>query len=380
MSFSLRSFSSLVQTAIVTAQAQCGRTMTLSVGTPGRALIESVAALGLWLQYLLLILLCRTRLATSVGSDCDSFVGDFGMTRLPGVCARGRVTMSCFSYSDISAVIRPGVLVRTVAAVTFQVVVDVDHENWSAKTGGYVRPAGQARITVPVEALTAGISGNVAKGAISLMATSVAGIDVVTNTSALSSGADQETDAQLRERFPLWLSAKASASRAAIKGAVSETQTALDYVVLDGTMADGSARAGYFTVIVDDGSESVPDVVMQRVYAAVEARKALGVGFGVQRATILTVLVSMEVRLSAGSDIEAARTVLIRAIADDISAAHVGAGYPVSRLSYVAYVTSNTGVLSVTRVRLNGAQDDIPAQTGRALRAGTISIEIVQEG
>ncbi|NVN02879.1 MULTISPECIES: baseplate J/gp47 family protein [Asaia] len=380
MSFSLRSFSALVQSAVVTAQAQCAQKLTLDIGTPGRALIESVAALGLWLQYMLLQILCRTRLATSVGTDCDSFVGDFGMTRLPGVKALGSVTMTCFSYDDISAVVRPGVTVRTASAITYQVVIDTAHEHWSKETAGYVRPTGVASLTLPVEALVEGVQGNVAIGAISLMGTSVAGIDIVTNLKAFANGSDQENDAQLRKRFPLWLASKASASRAAVESAVAETQNNLSYAVFDGQQSDGATRSGYFTVVIDDGSDEVPEQVLQKVYASVEATKALGVGFAVQRPTILTVNVAMTVRIASGAEAEAARTALVRALDADIAAAQIGASYPFSRLAYVAYVGAGVSVLSVTDILLNGSQNDIPAQTSQSLFPGTISVQIVQEG
>ncbi|WP_025885230.1 baseplate J/gp47 family protein [Asaia prunellae] len=380
MSFSLRSFSSLVQNAVVTAQAHCAQKFTLDTGTPGRALIESVAALGLWLQYLLVQILCRTRLATSVGADCDSFVGDFGMTRLPGVKALGSVTMTCFSYGDISAVVRPGVTVRTASAITFQVVTDTAHECWSAETGGYVRPAGMASLTLPVEALVEGVQGNVAIGAISLMGTSVAGIDIVTNHKPFANGSDQETDTQLRERFPLWLASKATASRAAVESAIAETQNNLSFAVFDGQEADGSLRPGYFTVVVDDGSEYVPEAVLQKIHYRIEAIKALGIGFAVQRPVMLTVMVAMKVLIAPGADAEEARTALVKAISADITSVRIGASYPFSRLSYVAYVGAGVSVLSVTDILLNGSQNDIPAQTSQSLFPGTISVQVVQEG
>lgn len=380
MSLSLRSFSSLVRTAIVTAQANCSERLAFDTGSVGLALIESVSALGVWLQYLLVQILCRTRLATSVGADCDSFVGDFGMIRLPGVKAAGSVTMSCLSYGDLSAVVRPGVTVRTVGAVTFQVVRDPGHPRWSQETRGYVRPAGLASLTLPVEALIEGSGGNVPAGAISLMGTSVAGIDIVTNPRAFTNGADQETDAQLRARFPLWLAAKASASRAAIESAIRETQHNLSYAVFDGQAPGGSARSGYFTVVVDDGSEEVPEQVVRRVHASVEARKALGVAFSVVRPSILHVDVSMRVLVDGGDDPEEAKTLLERAVSEDIAAAGIGDGYPFSRLAYVVFAAVGVSVRSVNDIRMNGGQDDISGRTSQSLFPGEISIHIEQEG
>lgn len=380
MSLSLRSFSTLVQTAVATAQASCTGKLTLAAGTPGRALIESVSALGLWLQYILMQILCRSRLATSVGVDCDSFVGDFGMTRLPGVRALGSVTMTCFSYGDISAVIRPGVLVRTASATTFQVTIDETHEQWSRETGGYIRPAGMASVIVPVEALLEGVQGNVPAGAISLMGTSVAGIDIVTNPRAFANGSDQETDAQLRARFPLWLAAKASASRGAIENAVASLQNNLAYAVFDGQTPDGASSAGYFTVVVDDGSDRVPEPVLRQAYAQVESCKALGVGFSVQRPLILSLDIAMTVHIVKDADAARVQTAVVAAIDQDIRAARIGGGYAFSRLTYLAYAAAGETVTTVTQISLDGAQNDVPGQARQSLLPGTISVQIVQEG
>ncbi|GBQ88271.1 baseplate J/gp47 family protein [Asaia krungthepensis] len=380
MALSLRSFSSLVRVAIVTAQASCTSAFKLDPGSPGRALIEAASALGLWLQYLLIRILARTRLATSTGEDCDSFVGDFGMNRLPGVKALGHVTMTCFSYQDISAVIRPGVTVRTAAATTFQVVADPSHERWSREIQAYVRPAGFAALTLPVEALNAGSDGNVSAGAISLMGTTVSGIDIVTNEKAFANGSDQETDAQLRIRFPLWLASKASGSRSAVENAVAETQNNLSYALFDGESPDGLLRSGYFSVVVDDGSDDVPEQVVRDVYERVALTKALGIGFAVQRPLISTISVSMTVSVPSGSDVQTVETALVRAIAADLRSTKIGAGYAFSRLAFIAYASAGIPVLSVTAVTLNDAQNDIPARTRQSLFPGTISITVVQEG
>ena len=55
------------------------------------------ASQALWLQYLALLVLNVTRLATSSGSDCDSFGADFGFARLPPVAATGTVTFSRYT-------------------------------------------------------------------------------------------------------------------------------------------------------------------------------------------------------------------------------------------------------------------------------------------
>lgn len=378
MSLSLRSFATTVSTAVVTAQSSCAQLLDVSVGSPVRALMESVGGIGLWLQYLVLQTLLRTRLATCTAEDCDSFVQDFGMSRLPGTSSTGLLTMSSFSPSQQSAVVVPGTIARTVSGLSFSVVKDSTLAIWSETAGGYVRAAGVSNISVPVQCQAAGAIGNVPIGAICLMGTAISGIDTVTNPAAFLNGSDQETDAELRARFPLWLAAKASASRAAVGNAVLGVQTGLSYSLRDGLAADDTARSGYFTVVLNDGSGVPSDQLLTQVYEAVDEVRALGVAFGVRAPSLLVLNVSMTVVVPASVGTEQAITAIQNAIAQDIAGTTVGSGYAYSRLSYLAYVGAGLTVTSVLDVRLNGSQLDIPANGDQALAVGSIQISVTQ--
>ncbi|KXV47672.1 hypothetical protein AD945_09820 [Gluconobacter albidus] len=378
MSLSLRSFSTTVSTAVTTAQASCSQLLDVSIGSPVRALMESVGGVGLWLQYLVLQSLLRTRLSTSTGSDCDSFVYDFGMSRLPGTAATGVVTFASFLASDQSAVVPPGVIVRTVGGISFAVTQDQTLPTWSASAGGYVREAGVSTLSVPVACQVVGASGNVSVGAICLMGTAVAGLDTVTNNAPFLNGSDQETDSQLRARFPLWLAAKASASRAAVGNAIANVQTDLSYSLRDGLDTAGNARSGYFTAVVNDGSGVPSDQLLSSVYDAVDSVRALGVGFAVQAPQDLTVNVSMDVVVPSSVPVQQAVSAIQSAVSKDIASMTVGDGYPYSRLSYLAYAGAGITVTSVLNVRLNGGQADIPANGNQALMVGSIQINVTQ--
>lgn len=378
MSLSLRSFTTTVSTAVVTAQSSCTQLLDVSVGSPVRALMESVGGIGLWLQYLVLQILLRTRLATCTAEDCDSFVQDFGMSRLPGTASSGMVIMSSFSPAQQSAVVVPGTIVRTVSGLSFVVVKEGMLSGWSETAGGYVRTAGMSNISVPVQCQSAGGIGNVPVGAICLMGTAISGIDTVTNPVAFLNGSDQETDAELRTRFPLWLAAKASASRAAVGNAILGVQTGLSYSLRDGLAADDTARSGYFTVVLNDGSGAPADQLLEQIYDAVNEVKALGVGFGVRAPSLLILNVSMTVVVPLSVGIQQATTAIQNAITQDIAGTTVGSGYAFSRLSYLAYVGAGVTVTSVLDVRLNGSQLDIPANGDQALAVGSIQISVIQ--
>ncbi|MFT8354611.1 MAG: baseplate J/gp47 family protein [Gluconobacter japonicus] len=376
MSLNLRSFSATVSAAVAAAQASCASLLDLSVGTPGRALLESVSGVTLWLQYQAIQILLVTRLATSSGSDADSFVADYGMTRLPGTAATGSATLTSFTPSQSSAVVVPGVLVRTVSGVSYAVVKDSSVSTWSDTSGGYVRPVGTSSITVPVQAVTAGSSGNVAVGAICLLGTSVSGIDTVTNGAALTNGADQETDSELRARFPVWLAAKATANRASVQNAVASVQNGLTQELIDGYTPDNVFTPGYFTVVADDGSGTPSDALLSSIYDAISDVKALGVQYAVQAPTDVIANVSLTVLVPVGTDVSAVTTAVSTAISADITARAVGAGYEYSRLSYLAYTSAGVTVNGVTNVLLNGTQADIAASQKTTIRPGTITVTV----
>ena len=97
MQLSLRTFSSLVQDMAAAVQASASQLLDLTVGSTLRAVLEANASVGLWMQWLILLVLRTTRAATSSGSDLDSWMADMTLVRLPAVAATGTVTFSRFT-------------------------------------------------------------------------------------------------------------------------------------------------------------------------------------------------------------------------------------------------------------------------------------------
>src|ERR1700761_3299854 len=112
MQLSLRTFSTLDQDMAATVQASDAELLDLTVGSTLRAVLEANASVGLWMQWLILLVLRTTRAATSSGTDLDSWMADMTLSRLPAVPATGIATFSRFT-STTSAVIPVGAMVRT---------------------------------------------------------------------------------------------------------------------------------------------------------------------------------------------------------------------------------------------------------------------------
>src|SRR5579872_2048657 len=124
MQLSLRNFDAIVAAGAAAVQGAARQVLDLTVGSVLRAILEANAGLGLWLQWLILQVLQTTRAATSVGTDLDSFVGDFGLARLPASAAAGSVTFARFT-PVAGALVPVGTVVRTSdGAQSFAVTAD----------------------------------------------------------------------------------------------------------------------------------------------------------------------------------------------------------------------------------------------------------------
>ena len=339
-----------------------------------RALREASAAVGLWLQFLILQVMTMSRLATSVGPDVDSWTGDFGLARLPGVAATGMVTFTCFGYASQSAVIPVGATVRTSNGnLTFAVTEDTTNPAWSAASDGYVRPAGTVSITVPVQASVVGSTGNVQAATVNLLGQSISGVDTVTNALPFSSGVDAEADSALKARFVPYINSRARATLGAIGSSIAGVQQGLTYAIEENVDPRGAPRPGYFVVIVDDGSGSPPPSLISAVSAAVDAVRPVGTGFAVLPPQVLSVTISLSLSLASGADPAAVRQNVLSAITTFVDALPVGALLPFSRLSGLAY-DADPAVLNVRNVAVDGASNDVGGGVGQVVRVLLVTV------
>jgi phage-related baseplate assembly protein len=301
MQLSLQNFSTLVAGMAAAVQGAAQTLLDLTVGSVLRAILEANASIALWLQWLIVQVLAATRLATSTGEDCDSFGADFGFTRLAAVASNGVVTFSRFTPS-MAAFIPVGTNVSTAANTqSFTVTADPTNTAFSASPAGYTLAAGVASLSVPVTALVAGSAGNVQSGAIALLSSAVAGVDTVTNSNALTSGLDAESDAAFRARFGNYLASLSHATVTAVGAAIAGIQQGLSYQVNENIDQQGNPQIGHFVVTVDDGSGYPPVSLLSVVQQAVDAVRPVGSSFAVQPPVIQLANISLTLSTAAGA-------------------------------------------------------------------------------
>lgn len=370
MQLQLQTFTSLMSSASAAVQGSARQLVDLSVGSALRAVLESSASVGLWMQWLTLQVLRMTRAASSEGVDLDSWVADFGVSRLPGVAAHGAVTLSRFVPMSVGFV-PAGTRLRTGdGSQSFMVVADASNAAWSAAQNGYLLGATQSAVTVTVVAETAGSLGNVQAGAVSLIAAALAGIDTVTNVAQLQGGLDAESDDALRARFQNFIDSRSRATSVAIGYAISAVQQGLQYTLTENQTPDGSSRPGCFTVTVDDGSGAASDSLLSTVTTAIEATRPIGSSFSVRRPIVVPAAIALTIDVSDPLAKPAARQAVIAAITAYVDALPIGTKLAWARLTQIAFV-AHGAVTNVRGVLLNGGASDLdPGTTGVVKAAG----------
>lgn len=360
MAISFKDFNTLVADQVASLQAGARTLLDYTVGSVIRAIVEANAGVALWVQSLLANLLQSIRAATATGGDLDTWMADYGVTRLPAASATGQVTFARFT-TTLQAVVPVGTLVQTAdGSQKFAVVVDTTNGAYSSGLGGYVIPAGVPSVNVPVQAQTPGVLANVVIGGISSIAGAIMGVDTVSNAAAFTTGQDAESDTALRARFVLYVASLSKATKGAIGNAISSLRSGLTYSIVENLNYAGAAAQGYFYVVVDDGTGSPSGSLLTSVANAIDAVRPVGSTFGVFAPVVQNAAVVMTATIASGYDPVATKALVAAALKAYINSLPLGGALPYSRLAQVAYDAS-PGVANVTGVTLNGGTADLTA-------------------
>lgn len=373
MQLSLRNFAALVEQSAAAVQASSAQLLDFTAGSVLRAILEANAGVALWLQWLILLALRTTRLATSSGADADSFGADFGFSRLGAVSATGQATFSRYTPSQ-AALIPAGASMTTADGLaSFLVISDTANSAWNAAQSGYLLGVGVASATVPITASAAGSAGNVLAGTISQITSNLPGIDSVTNALALSGGLDAESDAAFRLRFQSFIDSRSRATVQAVRFAVTSLSQGLTCSVQENTDGTGAFLPGRFVVTLDDGSGAPADALLSAAQAAVEMVRPVGSIFSVQAPTRVTADISLTLTLAAGYDQASTIAAVNSTISSYVNALPVGATLPYTRLAQLAYDAS-PAIQNVSGLTLAGGTADLAAGADEVIKLGALAI------
>jgi len=373
MNLNLKGFSQLVQDMGAALQSSAVSLVDVSVGSVVRAIFEANASVVLWLQWLVLCVLQTTRASTSSGPDLDSWMLDFGQTRLPAAPATGIVSFSRFA-ANLPANIPTGTVVKTTdGLLSFSVSIDQSLSIWQASSSGYVVPNGVSSVDLPVICTTKGSVGNVLAGTITVIAASLPGVDLVTNANPLSNGIDAESDQAFRSRFQNYLASLSRATLTAVKNAIANVRQGLDVAVEENTAANGMVQVGSFLIIVDDGTGYPSSDLLSAVATAVDMVRPIGTSFNVVPPLVLTVNVSLTAVLTSADVSPTYVPSIQNYVQTYLNSLPIGRSASITRVAQNAYL-AGAGVENIIGVELNGLSSDVVPPPLTVIKAGQVVV------
>ena len=372
MQLPVLTFGGLIEQMAAGLQGAAGQLIDLTIGSVLRAMLESCASVALWLQWMVLQVLAATRASTCVGPDLDSWMADYAFIRLPGAQASGLVTFSRYTVG-IEATIPVGTIVRTSdGSEQFAVTQDDSNPAWNGN-GGYTLAASLAGVTVPALCSTYGASGNVQAGAISVLATSIPGVDIVSNTNAFADGLAIEADAAFRARFLLYINSRSLATETAVLNAVASVQPGLRMTVIENVDNTLNAQPGSFMVFADDGTGALNIGLLQSIQSAVDLVRPVAVRFGVAGPVNVQAAVEVVLETSNPFTHAAVAASVQQAILAWIPGLPIAGTLAISRLDAIAHAADPT-VISVTSSLINGLDMDLVAPVNGVIVPGSVVV------
>lgn len=352
-----RSFATIVTNIASGIQGRANQLIDFSIGSPLRAIAEGFAGLFLWFQAMVLQLLQSMRLSTAVGTDVDTFTGDFQVFRLLAQPASGQVIVSRLTIGNTSCFIPFGSLFQSSDGTQkYKVTANATFIGYDADLGGYTLAPNTGAITVPIVALNSGSQGNVVAGSITQFASALTGLDTVTNPAALLNGFDSEQDLSLKARFAAFILGLSRGDFFGTEFAVLSAAITVQWTLTEDFDYAGNWRVGYYYIVADDGSGAPSTDFITAITNAVNRVRPLGVQAGVFLPRINNVTVSMSIQTMIGFDHNTVVGLVAQVIQDNIDLLGLGNGLDFNILSSWAYTVP--GVSKVTSVLLNGLSGD----------------------
>jgi hypothetical protein len=387
MAITGKTYNQLLGMAIDTVSTKAGIVLNTKVGSVVRAILEAVTLLVFYLQSLVLAVQNLQRAATATGADLVSWFADFGFVMLTATYNTGQATFTRFTPNASAPLVAVGTIVQASAGnIQYQVVADATNGAFSATLNGYPVAANASSVIATIQAVLPGTSSNLSAGALNQFVSNLPGLDTVTNASAIANALDAETPTAARLRFVLWLNGLSKATSAAIDAAIANVQQGLYWTKLENLNFDGTAHAGWFTVICQDGSGGLATALFNAISASINLTRPFTVGFALATPTNIGINVVMTAVLPAtlsAPAATAAKASAVTAVGLYINGLQTGATVPWIRVADVAIdamiaslapLGVGTSGISVNAVTLNGASLDVAIASNATARAGSVAV------
>jgi uncharacterized phage protein gp47/JayE len=323
-------------------------TSTITDYTPGsniRTIFESIGVFIEYIQFLIEEAYRSFYIDSAVAADLDKRTNDFGIQRKAAKASTGIIKFQRNTPATSTFSIAGGIEISTEPDV-FGNTISYELDDNVTFVSGAIETTGA------ITCLITGPEGNVASGTITNITSDIPGVDAIVNPYALTDGASEETDEQLRKRVPVFLNGLKRGSEDAIRSAV----LGIDGVTLVG-LKENNPLPGYITVYVSNESGQLTEQQLKDIKEAAENAAAFGVQTNLVVPTIEYVTIELDVEIDTDLyDVEVVKETIRIAIDQYIKT------NPESTVSrYEIILAANVpGVINIDpcNVKINGIDDD----------------------
>lgn len=363
----VKTFNQLVSDQQAALQASQPSFTELTPGSPLLALIEANAGMGLFMQYLVGLALNNTRMATSSGTDLDTFGAQFLFGRYPSTAATGLVLFTRYTALN-SATVPVGSLLRTTDnSLSFIVIADTTNVYFVPTKNAYVVAAGITQFSVLVQCVLGGAIGNILANTLTRIASTLVGVSAVNNPAPFINGVDSESDASYRARFQGYINSLSRGTLLAIGNAINSTQTGLTFTIQENIASDGSFLPGNLLIYYDDGTGSPPSGLTNLLQTNVNNVRSAGVSFSLAPANAIPVSIFLSTSVATGYNKSQMIANLSVAIETYINSIPVGQNVIYTQLYQVIY-NNAIGLIEASGLLINNVAGDLtigPNQVAR---------------
>lgn len=292
---------------------------------------------------------------TASGEYLDLHAQMKGLVRKQAVAATGALKFTLSAAASTTVHIAKGTICTTTdGSLRFETTTDA------------IIAPGLLATAVPAQCTQPGTVGNVSAGSICAIVNPPAYLSLVTNLSPFAGGADEETDAELKERL-------LDAYRAVSNGTNSAfyEQEALTFDGIASAHAVPQARgAGTVDVyIATYGGTTVPDDLLSAVRTHLLKEREIGVDLLIKAATVKTINLSLALAVQNGYDFDAVKEACAARLSDYMKTLGISEHLPIAALTSIAYSTQG-----VANCRFTTPAVDVDPTEGGVIYPGSVTI------
>jgi len=292
---------------------------------------------------------------TATGKYLERKVADLGLTRKTTTKTTGIVTIT-------------GVVG---AAITKGEYVASDSANYEF-TETTVIPAGGS-VDVGVQCKLYGVVGNVPIGAIKYFPKTLSGLQTVTNAEALTNGADEETDDDLRKRYSIKAQTPATSGNKYhyLNWALEVNSVGAAKVF---PLASGP---GTVTVIITNSQKKAASSdLVKTAFDYIEDLRPIGCTLTVASATEKPINITADVAISAGLNLGTLQTAFNTAVTEYLQEVAFDATY-VSIAKIGALLLDVVGIEDYSNLKINGVAENATLADSEIAVMGSITLGVM---